>query len=209
MTGGPFFPYFAVKNGATALFTIGFIALLATFVRVNPVWEHGAYRPGSLPPSAQPFWYAGVLEGAQRLVPAWEVTVGGYVLQFGLWIPPLVLAVFFGVLLLYPFLERRFTGDRDVHHLLDRPSQAPVRTALGAAVITFFAVLWAGTWVSAPPPVMRSAPGFPAPPPAAPALLTVPPDTYELVVPGLRIAVVVLPVAAFLLTRAWCRRRSD
>ncbi|MEV5891988.1 cytochrome b [Nonomuraea fuscirosea] len=209
VTGGPFFPYFAVKNSATALFTIGFIALLATFVRVNPVWEHGAYRPGGPPPSAQPFWYAGVLEGAQRLVPAWEVTVGGYVLQFGLWIPPLILAVFFGVLLLYPFLERRFTGDRDVHHLLDRPAQAPARTALGAAVITFFAVLWAGTWVSAPPPVMRSAPGFPAPPPAAPALLTVPSDTYELVVLGLRIAVVVLPVAAFLLTRAWCRRRPD
>ncbi|MFB4277733.1 cytochrome bc complex cytochrome b subunit [Nonomuraea sp. MTCD27] len=208
VTGGPFFPYFAVKNGATALFTIGFIALLATLVKVNPVWEHGAYRQEAHPPSAQPFWYAGVLDGAQRIVPGWEIPVGGYVLQVGLWIPPLVLLAFFGVLLFYPFIERRYTGDGDHHHLLDRPSQAPVRTALGVAVITFFTTLWAGMWVSAAPPAMHSAPGLPPPPPAPAALLTVPQDTYELVIAGLRVAVFVLPVLAFLITRAVCRRRS-
>jgi ubiquinol-cytochrome c reductase cytochrome b subunit len=208
VTGGPFFPYFAIKNGATALFTIGAIAALATFARVNPVWEHGEYNPGGYPVSAQPFWYFGVLDGAQRLVPGWEIVVGGYVLQPGLWVAPLILTVFFGVLLLYPFLERRFTGDGDHHQLLDRPSQAPVRTALGVAVITFFTVLWAGMWVSEIPPVMRSAPGFPQPPPAPPALLTVPPATYEMIILGLRVAVFVLPVVAFLVTRAVCRRRS-
>jgi ubiquinol-cytochrome c reductase cytochrome b subunit len=208
VTGGPFFPYFAVKNGATALFTIGAIVLLATLVRVNPVWEHGAYRAGVHPPSAQPFWYSGVLDGAQRLVPPWEFAVGGYVLQAGLWIPPLILLVFFGVLLFYPFLERRFTGDGDHHQILDRPSQAPVRTALGVAVITFFTVLWAGMWVSEAPPEMHSASGFPPPPAAPPALLTVPHDTYSAVILGLRVAVFVLPVLAFLVARAVCRRRS-
>lgn len=208
VTGGPFFPYFAIKNGATALFTIAAIAALATFARVNPVWEHGAYQPGAHPVAAQPFWYFGVLDGAQRLVPGWEITIGGYVLQTGLWIPPLILTVFFGVLLVYPFLERRFTGDGDHHHLLDRPSQAPVRTALGVAVITFFTVLWAGMWVSPAPPVMRSAPGFPEPPPVPAALLTVPASTYETIIVALRVAVFVLPVVAFLVTRAVCRRRS-
>ncbi|MFF4617127.1 cytochrome b [Nonomuraea jabiensis] len=208
VTGGPFFPYFAVKNGATALFTMGAIAALATFVRVNPVWEHGAYSPGGYVPSAQPFWYFGVLDGAQRLVPPWEITVGGYVLQPGLWIPPLILTVFFGILLLYPFLERRFTGDGDHHHLLDRPSQAPVRTALGIAVIAFFTVLWAGTWVSEAAPPMHSAPGFPQPLAAPHALLTVPHDTYAMIVLGLRVAVFAVPVPAFLIARAVCRRRA-
>ncbi|MBE1591507.1 cytochrome bc complex cytochrome b subunit [Nonomuraea angiospora] len=208
VTGGPFFPYFAVKNGATALFTMGAIAALATFVRVNPVWEHGAYSAGGHVPSAQPFWYFGVLDGAQRLVPPWELTIGGYVLQPGLWIPPLILTVFFGILLLYPFLERRFTGDGDHHHLLDRPSQAPVRTALGIAVIAFFTVLWAGTWVSEAAPPMHSAPGFPQPPPAPHALLTVPHDTYATIVLGLRVAVFVVPVVAFLVARAVCRGRA-
>ncbi|KAB8195858.1 ubiquinol-cytochrome c reductase cytochrome b subunit [Nonomuraea phyllanthi] len=208
VTGGPFFPYFAVKNGATALFTMGAIAALATFVKVNPVWEHGAYRAGGHVPSAQPFWYFGVLDGAQRLVPPWEITVGGYVLQPGLWIPPLVLTVFFGILLLYPFIERRLTGDGDHHHLLDRPSQAPVRTGLGVAVITFFAVSWAGTWVSEASPPMHSAPGLPPPLQAPDALLTVPHDTYTAIVTGLRVAVFVLPVAAFVITRAVCRGRA-
>ncbi|MCA2221737.1 cytochrome b [Nonomuraea aurantiaca] len=197
VTGGPFFPYFAVKNGATTLFTMAVITLLATFVRVNPVWEHGAYRPGGWPPSAQPFWYSGVLEGALRLTPPWEITVGGFVLQVGLWIPMLVLAAFFTVLLFYPFLERRFTGDRRVHNLLDRPSHAPVRTALGVAVITFFTVLWAGTWVSELPPDPK------APMP----LLAAPHETYLWIVYGLRAAVFVLPPIAYAITLAVCRSR--
>ncbi|MCK2220022.1 cytochrome b N-terminal domain-containing protein [Actinomadura sp. ATCC 31491] len=208
VTGGPFFPYFAIKNGATALFTMGAITLLATLVRVNPVWEHGAYTPGAAPPSAQPFWYYGVLDGALRLTPAWEIPVGGYVLQVGLWIPMAVLTAFFLVLLAYPFLERRRTGDTGHHQLLDRPSDAPVRTGLGVAVLTFFTVLWAGTWVSAAPPAVTAAPGPAAPPPAPAALLTVPAGTYQAVIVGLRVAVFVLPVVAFLLTRALCRRRG-
>ncbi|RSN12688.1 ubiquinol-cytochrome c reductase cytochrome b subunit [Nonomuraea sp. WAC 01424] len=208
VTGGPFFPYFAVKNAATALFTIAAIAALATLVRVNPVWEHGAYRPGAAPPSAQPFWYFGVLDGAQRLVPPWEVTVGGFTLQPGLWIPPLILTVFFGALFLYPFAERRRTGDVRVHLLLDRPAQAPGRTASGVAVITFFTVLWAGTWVSPAPPAVRPQAAFPSEGRAPAALLTVPADVYETVVLALRIAVFVLPPLAYVLTRAVCRRRD-
>jgi hypothetical protein len=41
----------------------------------------------------------------------------------------------------WPFIERRVSGDRGEHHLLDRPRDRPVRTAVGVAVLTFFAVL--------------------------------------------------------------------
>ncbi|MFD1538661.1 cytochrome b [Nonomuraea guangzhouensis] len=198
VTGGPFFPYFIVKNGATTMFTMAVVAVLATFVRVNPVWEHGPYQPGNWPPSAQPFWYYGVLEGALRLTPPWVITVGGVPLQVGLWIPMLVLTAFFTILFLYPFLERRFTKDRRVHNLLDRPSHAPVRTALGAAVITFFTVLWAGTWVSETPPD----PNAPVP------LLTAPHETYVWIVYGLRIAIFVLPPIVYAITLAVCRSRA-
>ncbi|NRQ38719.1 cytochrome bc complex cytochrome b subunit [Nonomuraea sp. NN258] len=209
VTGGPFFPYFAVKNGATALFTIAVISLLATFVMVNPFWRQEPGALSSTPPSAQPFWYSGVLDGALRLVPGWEIEIGGYPLMVGLWIPMLILGGFFTVLFCYPFLERRFTGDTRYHHLLDRPSQAPVRTALGFAVITFFLVLWAPMWVSELPPVMRSAPAFPGqPPPVPPALLTVPHDGYVLIITVLRVAVFVLPPLAYAVALAVCRRRS-
>ena len=44
-------------------------------------------------------------------------------------------------LILYPLIEQWATGDRREHHLLDRPRNAPTRTALGAMAITFYLLL--------------------------------------------------------------------
>src|SRR5580658_6253388 len=43
---------------------------------------------------------------------------------------------------LWPFLEQWITGDRREHHLNDRPRNAPTRTGLGIAGISFYGVLW-------------------------------------------------------------------
>jgi ubiquinol-cytochrome c reductase cytochrome b subunit len=40
-------------------------------------------------------------------------------------------------LALYPFIESWITGDKREHHLLDRPRNAPNRTAIGAMALTF------------------------------------------------------------------------
>ncbi|NUW40300.1 cytochrome b [Nonomuraea rhodomycinica] len=200
VSGGPFFPSFVARSAGTALAAAAMIALMATLFPVGAGWagHHGPYHPGAPPPSAQPFWYAGVLEGALRLAPPWEVTLGSYTLPVGLWLPPLALAVFFVALLVYPFAERRVTGERGEHHLLDRPARAPGRTALGVAVLVLFAVLWAGTWVSVIPPDPWS---------PQPTLVTTE-EIYRGIVYGLRAAVFVLPAAAYALTRAWCHRRA-
>jgi ubiquinol-cytochrome c reductase cytochrome b subunit len=50
----------------------------------------------------------------------------------------------FGALVPVPWIERRLTGDDREHHLLDRPRDAPMRTAVGAAAITFVGVLFLG-----------------------------------------------------------------
>ncbi|HKN39785.1 MAG TPA: ubiquinol-cytochrome c reductase cytochrome b subunit, partial [Acidimicrobiia bacterium] len=42
----------------------------------------------------------------------------------------------------WPFLEAWATRDRAVHHLLDRPRDHPFRSALGAATLSFYAVLF-------------------------------------------------------------------
>jgi len=47
----------------------------------------------------------------------------------------------FTVLALYPMIERKLTGDTASHHLLQRPRDVPVRTALGAMGLTFYLVL--------------------------------------------------------------------
>jgi hypothetical protein len=56
--------------------------------------------------------------------------------------PAIVLpTITFALLYLWPFLERRFTHDDAEHHVLDRPSERPLRTALGVVVLTFYSVL--------------------------------------------------------------------
>jgi ubiquinol-cytochrome c reductase cytochrome b subunit len=47
--------------------------------------------------------------------------------------------------LLYPNLERRFTGDDAMHNLLDRPRDRPKRTAAGVAMFTFMFTLFAAS----------------------------------------------------------------
>ena len=56
----------------------------------------------------------------------------------------LIPGIIFTGLLLVPWIERRFSRDDREHHLLDRPRDAPHRTAAGAAAIAFVAVLFLG-----------------------------------------------------------------
>jgi quinol---cytochrome-c reductase cytochrome b subunit len=48
----------------------------------------------------------------------------------------------FGILTLWPWIERRFTRDRAEHHLLDRPRDTPVRTGIGAAGLMVFFIMF-------------------------------------------------------------------
>jgi ubiquinol-cytochrome c reductase cytochrome b subunit len=45
---------------------------------------------------------------------------------------------------LYPFIESWITGDKREHHILDRPRNAPTRTALGVAWVTAYMVMLIG-----------------------------------------------------------------
>jgi ubiquinol-cytochrome c reductase cytochrome b subunit len=50
--------------------------------------------------------------------------------------------IMFTVLLLLPFLENWITGDKREHHLLQRPRNAPTRTAIMVSLMTFYAMAW-------------------------------------------------------------------
>ncbi|GAA2103470.1 cytochrome b [Actinomadura alba] len=124
--------------------TCGVLALLGTVAQINPIWLYGPYRPGAISAGAVPGWYMGFLDGAVRIMPNWEFDVAGHPLTLAVLVPALLVpGAFFTVLAGYPALERRFTGDRDLHHVLDRPRDAATRTAVGAAGITFYGLLWA------------------------------------------------------------------
>jgi ubiquinol-cytochrome c reductase cytochrome b subunit len=126
-------------------FTGGVLALLGTLAPVNPVWLIGPYQPGSVSSGAAPDWYMGFLDGALRIMPAWELSIAGHPLALGVLIPGLVvLALFFTGLALYPLADQRITGERPPRGLLPpEPGDPANRTATGVAGITFYGLLWA------------------------------------------------------------------
>jgi ubiquinol-cytochrome c reductase cytochrome b subunit len=85
----------------------------------------------------------GILEGSLRMMPAWEINFLGHTISFSVLIPALLpLGLMFTGLALWPFFEQWATGDRSFHNINDRPRNAPVRTAVGVAAVSWYGVLW-------------------------------------------------------------------
>jgi quinol---cytochrome-c reductase cytochrome b subunit len=144
VVGAPMYPYFMAKTGAFFFFVFGILAIAAAFVQINPIWLYGPYNPVAMSAGSQPDFYMGVLEGALRVMPAWQWVPFGHTFAFNVFIPALLpLGIIFGGAAAWPFLEQWITGDKREHHLNDRPRNAPTRTAIGIAAITFYGILWA------------------------------------------------------------------
>jgi ubiquinol-cytochrome c reductase cytochrome b subunit len=131
-------PGYAPRSLGLLLAVSSALFLLGGLVQINPIWQWGPYSVADATNAAQPDWYLGWLIGALRLVPSFDLTIGHYTLVpnpfwGGAAFPLLV----FGVLAIWPWAERRLTGDRRFHNVLDRPRDAPGRTAFGAAFLTW------------------------------------------------------------------------
>ena len=143
VVGYPLMPVYMAKAGGFFFIVFGVTALMGAFVQINPIWMYGPYNPAQVTAGSQPDWYMGWLEGALRIMPNWETNLFGYTISWNVFIPgAIVLPSLFVLLAIYPFLERWVTGDRREHHLLDRPRNQPTRTALGAAGVTAYGLLW-------------------------------------------------------------------
>ncbi|MEU6776082.1 cytochrome bc complex cytochrome b subunit [Streptomyces sp. NPDC046759] len=185
--GKPLFPQFAGSSIGLSLTVGGVLVLLAGIAQINPVWNYGPYRADQDSTASQPDWYVGFLEGSLRLVPPWETNFAGHTLMWNVLLPAVVLPfLLFAVLYAYPFVEQRLTGEwHREQYLCDRPRERPVRTGLGVAGAVFYGVLLlaGGNDVIA--------------------------QTFRVSVNAitwlLRIALVVGPVLAFLVTRWLCR----
>ncbi|MER7675532.1 ubiquinol-cytochrome c reductase cytochrome b subunit [Streptomyces sp. NPDC096934] len=144
VVGTPFMPVYLAKAGGFFFLVFGVLALIAAVATVNPVWAYGPYRADQVSTGAQPDWYLGFAEGLVRVMPGWEVHVAGHTLVLGVLVPVVVFPLLLVAIGVYPFVEARFTGDRREHHLLDRPRNRPVRTAIGASWISVYVILLAG-----------------------------------------------------------------
>jgi quinol---cytochrome-c reductase cytochrome b subunit len=153
-------PSYVPRTLGLAFATAGVLVLLGGLVQINPIWLWGPYHVYEGTNGAQPDWYLGWLIGGLRLMPGFDVVIGGYTLVPNpFWGGVLFPGLVFGFLYLWPWIERRLTGDRMFHNLLERPRDAPLRTAVGAGMVSWvFLVFVAGSadrvstllWISYP-----------------------------------------------------------
>ncbi len=147
VVGIPAFPGQAPRSIGLMLWVFAVLFLLGGLVQINPVWLWGPYHVGDGTNGAQPDWYLGWLIGALRLVPSFDVTIGHYTLVPNpFWGGALFPGVVFTLLILWPWLERKLTGDQAFHNLLERPRDNPWRTAVGVAILLWvFLVFLSGS----------------------------------------------------------------
>ena len=144
VVGYPVLPVYAAKAGGFFFIVFGVVMLLASLFTINPIWNYGPYDPSPVSAGTQPDWYIGFADGALRLIPpGLEFVWLDHTWSFNILIPLVTLGLFILVVLIYPFIEAWVTGDKREHHILDRPRNAPTRTAIGAVGVTFYASLWA------------------------------------------------------------------
>ena len=130
-------PVFATKAIGMGLMTAGVLALMSGLLTINAIWNLGPYNPSQVSAGSQPDIYMLWTDGVARVMPAWELYLGNYTIPSAFWVA-LLCGLMVVLLIAYPFIEKKMTGDDAHHNLLQRPRDVPVRSAIGAMAITFF-----------------------------------------------------------------------
>jgi quinol---cytochrome-c reductase cytochrome b subunit len=134
-------PVFALKGGAFFALVTGLLAVMAGVFQINPIWNYGPYNPSQVSAGSQPDWYLGWADGLLRIFPAWELYLGNYTVPAVFFAGAIGMGILFTLLLVYPLVERKLSGDTAHHNLLQRPRDAPVRTSLGMMALSLFALI--------------------------------------------------------------------
>ena len=137
-------PAYALRSVGLMLAVAAVLFLIGGLIQINPIWQWGPYHPYLSENGAQPDWYIGWLIGALRLMPNFEPAIGNHTLiPNPFWGGALFPLFVFAVLFSWPWIDRKATGDRRRHDLLDRPRDRPVRTAVGAAFLSWVVIIFA------------------------------------------------------------------
>ena len=141
VSGERLYPTYGMKSAGFFIILAGVLALLGGVAQINPIWLWGPYDPARQTSGAQPDWYIGFLEGSLRLFPPVDIHLWRHTISAIFWPTVVLPVVLFAVAGSYPWIERRLSGDRARHNLLQRPRDVPARTALGAMALSFWMVL--------------------------------------------------------------------
>src|SRR5690606_11186426 len=108
----------------------------------------------------------------------------GYTVTLALLVPLAVVGLFVAAIVVVPIVEDRLRRDRRPHTVLLRPRDAPGRTGLGVAVLTFYLVLWSAAGSDVAAQQLRLG--------------------LEQVIDAHRVAVLLGPIVAFVVARRIC-----
>jgi ubiquinol-cytochrome c reductase cytochrome b subunit len=143
VVGSPMYPTFIAKTTGFLFMIAGVLWALGGLAQINPIWQFGPYEPYKISYAVQPDWYMGWLDGALRIMPAWEFSSFGHTIPFEVFLPTILFpGLTFTLFYAWPFIEQAITGDRREHNLLDRPRDRPRRTAVGAGFLAFYFLLF-------------------------------------------------------------------
>jgi ubiquinol-cytochrome c reductase cytochrome b subunit len=185
VVGYPLLPVYTAKAGGFFFMVFGTIALMGALMTINPVWKYGPYTPNQVTAGSQPDWYMGIAEGLLRIMPGWETHIWGITISWNIFLPGQIAPIaLLSVVLAYPFIEQWITGDKREHHLLQRPRNVPTRTAFLAAMISLYGLLWAAGGNDIIATQFRL--------------------NMEDISRFMRVAVFVVPVIVFMITKRWC-----
>jgi ubiquinol-cytochrome c reductase cytochrome b subunit len=192
VVGTPMWPAYALRSIGLMLAVAAVLFVVGGLIQINPVWQWGPYHPYLSENGAQPDWYIGWLIGALRLMPNIEPAIDSHtIVPNPFWGGALFPMLVFATMFAWPWLERRITRDHRRHDLLDRPRDRPIRTAVGAAFLSWVVIVFAVG--------------------STDRLFVRLQISYSAQIQFWRIGVWVLPILIFFITRSACRslRGSD
>jgi len=166
VVGSRLWPAYALRSLSLLAAVFAAVLLAGGLLQINPVWVWGDFDPATITAPSVADWYILWIEGALRLFPPLEFHVFGLEVANQFWAGAVLPLLIFGGLYLWPWLDRRWSGDRETHHLTGRPRESPLRVAFASATLMFMAVLlvagseellvqWTGWPVSAIRDVLR------------------------------------------------------
>jgi ubiquinol-cytochrome c reductase cytochrome b subunit len=186
VVGTPMWPAYALRSIGLMFAVAAVLFLLGGLIQINPIWQWGPYHTYLSENGAQPDWYIGWLIGALRLMPNLEPAISSHtIIPNPFWGGALFPLFVFAVLFSWPWVDRKVTGDRRRHDLLDRPRDRPIRTAVGAAFLSWVVIIFAVG--------------------STDRLFYRLHISYAAQIHFWRVGVWVLPILVFLLTRGACR----
>jgi ubiquinol-cytochrome c reductase cytochrome b subunit len=141
VVGSRMWPAYALRSMSLLCAVAAVSFFMGGFVQINPIWTWGDFKSWTITSPSVADWYIAWIEGALRLMPPLEIHFWGMTVPNQFWPAVLLPGLVFALLYLWPWIDRRLTGDRDAHHVAAAPTSSPRRFTVGVVMITFLSVL--------------------------------------------------------------------